>query len=487
MSESGPAALPLRKQGLSIFWKLIAICVVPATMLFCFYGFMAHYEARSTSERELAMRLIAIASSTAASLRPDQIEFLEPGDEKTRTYKNIVRRLTELKNATGLRRVYLFDEQLRSRADTLEGVPIGKEYYHLQVERKVMEQVKTRGYGASLLYKGTDGLLYKTGYAAVYNEKGKLFAVVACEGSAAQFALLGALSRRLLLFGVAGASVLILLSFIMARRISRPLRALAQAAETMGSGRMDEPVKVEGTSEVAQVAASMERMRAELKRRDEQLRMMLAGIAHEVRNPLGGMELMTGMLKEELSDRPKLKEQVERIEKELDYLERVVSEFLEFARWSAAVDQKLDLGGLCSEVMELLAADAQKAGVELLMTCDPQKIDVRGDPDAIRRALINLIRNAVQATPDKGRVEVTIASSKDPSDQATMVTVSDTGQGIDPELFDKIFEPFYTTKQKGTGLGLSLVRKVAQAHGGRVLVTSRKGEGSKFQLRLPPA
>jgi signal transduction histidine kinase len=448
---------------------------------------MAHYETRSTLERELSLRLMAVARAISATLRPSELQFLEPGDEKTRIYRSLLRRLEKLRKATGLRRVYVFDGKLRSLADTTSGIPIGKKYYHLEVERRVIGRVTAKGQGSSLLYRGKDGKLYKTGYAALKDAEGKLVAVVAAEGSAAQFALLSALSRRLYFFAGAGAALLILLSFLLARMLVKPLRRLAGAAETIGEGRLDEPVPAVGTAEVGQVAASMERMRLDLRKRDEQMRMMLAGIAHEVRNPLGGMELITGMLREELADRPEPLEQVERITRELDYLKRVVEEFLEYARWTPSADQQpCELSDVASEVVELLTGEALMTEVKLSGPAARTSVRAECDPDAMRRALINLVRNAVQSTPAGGTVTVAVHRQDGPDGRATTrLTVGDTGEGVPEDQVDKVFEPFYTTKQRGTGLGLALVRKVAEAHGGTVWVEPGDGGGAAFVMELP--
>jgi signal transduction histidine kinase len=465
--------------------------------MFGFFGFVAHYESRATVERELALRLIAVAQAAAATLSAPELRFLEPGDEGTRTHKSLRRRLSSLEEATGVGRIYVFDPDLKSRVDTKEGVSIGRRYYHLEVERSVIDRVLERGQGSSLLYEANEKL-YKTGYAVIRDDDSEAVGVVAVEGSAEHYALLGALSRRLVIFGVAGVALLILLSGVVARRVSRPLRRLSSAAEKMGRGTLDEPIPVEGGGEVALVARSMERMRFELHRRDEHLRMMLAGIAHEVRNPLGGMELMAGMLREDLAEEPERRGQIERIQKELDYLKRVVHDFLEYARWSLAEERPVDVVGLVDEVLELVGGEAAQGEVDLRGVSGDERAEAMCDGEPVRRVIMNLVRNGVQAAGRGGWVGVEVErEEREESDGrpgVVRIKVADSGPGVADEHVDKIFEPFYTTKQQGTGLGLALARKIVEAHGGALEVERDRGEGrddrergATFVLELPAA
>ena len=515
------------RAGLPILPKLLLVCVLPAVLTFGAFGFMAHYESRATLERELGRRLVAIAQAAAASIRSDEIEFLEPGDEESRTYKSLKRRLERLRRAAGMSRIYLFDgESLRSVVDTRAGAAIGSKYYHLDVQRSFLERVLRRGYGASLLYK-SQGKLYKTGFAVMDRKDGKPLAVVAVEGRAEQYEALGALSRRLLILGGGGALVLVALTALLARRLAQPLRRLAQAAQVMAGGTLDRPIPVAGGGEVAQVARTMEYMRKELRKRDERLQMMLAGVAHEVRNPLGGMELIVGMLREDCEDDPELVESVDRIQKELDYLKRVVQDFLEYARWDLKETQTVSLLEPVREAVELLSREAEEHGVEVDFSGVSEEVKVFCDVEPVRRVVLNLIKNGIQAAKTRdakqvhkeavageghegrgghvwvevqkrreaaghGGREETKAKAKvgvEAEEEAGLVelVVRDDGPGIEPELVDKIFEPFYTSKQQGTGLGLALGRKVAEAHGGYLQVEagSPKDSGAAFVLGLP--
>jgi signal transduction histidine kinase len=210
--------------------------------------------------------------------------------------------------------------------------------------------------------------------------------------------------------------------------------------------------------------------------------MMLAGIAHEVRNPLGGMELYAGLLRDDLQGDAEKLAHLHRIERELGQLKTIVTEFLEYARRPRPQLEARDVSEILGEVRDLVAANAGPRQVEVTLEAEPARVDC--DAGQLRRAILNLAQNAVQACPDDGTGRVRLGCAR--KNGEVLVTVGDTGQGIAPELLAKIWTPFYTTKQSGTGLGLAFVREIARDHHARLDVESRPG-GTTFTLALPGA
>jgi signal transduction histidine kinase len=202
--------------------------------------------------------------------------------------------------------------------------------------------------------------------------------------------------------------------------------------------------------------------------------MMLAGIAHEVRNPLGGLELFAGLLREGLEGQPERLAEVARISREIDYLKMVVTDFLEYARRPAPHVEPFPVRRLLEEVSELGgvpggARVSIEAADDLAATAD------RGQ---LRRALLNLARNAVTAAGPGGTV--VLAAAADAS--GVSWEVRDSGPGIPEELRQKIFTPFFTTREKGTGLGLAFVRDIVRDHGGEIAVDRAPEGGARFRF-----
>jgi signal transduction histidine kinase len=309
-----------------------------------------------------------------------------------------------------------------------------------------------------------------------------IVAALGVDAPAAYFTRLVALRRQLIRWGALLAGVVILSSLVVATVLTRPIRRLAEASERIGRGDLTHAVEVRGRDELGFLGKTLDEMREALRARDERLQMMLAGIAHEVRNPLGGIELFAGILRDELGADDEKLGHVQRIERELGHLKAVVTDFLEYARRPPAELKATPMAPLLADIRELAMGDAERAGVAIRVE-GADGLAARADAGQLRRALLNLTRNAVQATPTGGSVR--LAVSRDGGRVA--VAVSDTGRGIPSQELEKIFNPFFTTKEKGTGLGLAFVKEIVADHGGTIRVESEVGRGTTFTIELTEA
>ena len=224
---------------------------------------------------------------------------------------------------------------------------------------------------------------------------------------------------------------------------------------------------------------------------------LAASMTHEIRNPLGAIQGTAEILRDEFPPGHPKAEFLEILLKETERLNGVVEEFLAYARprEPEVGMETADLGALVRETVAFLAAPARKAGVEVsLEAADGLKVQAR--PAQIKQVLVNLLLNAIQATPPGGRVWVRVgtcagtvrtAEFQERPGEVARVCVEDEGPGLPDGAAEKVFEPFYTTKEEGTGLGLAISRKIAEAHGGWIDAENRPEGGARFVLRLPLA
>ena len=469
---------------LTILLKLILAFAVPTMALFALFAFVAHEVQRSDLEAELGRRLEGIASSASTRIRGQYLVDLQPGHEEDRRYASAYKRLKEVAEATGVVRIYVFDRDFRSRVDT-EASPVGTAYFQAELDRTELEQVFAGGAPkSSVLFQGVDGRTYKAGYAPVYASEEDRTVVLALgvDAPADFFDRLADLRRSLILYGALLAVAVTVIALFVAARITRPVRSLVAAAERIGAGDLAEPIERTSHDELGFLAETMEQMRQDLGARDERMQLMLSGIAHEVRNPLGGIELFSGILRDDLKDDPDSTAHVVRIEREIDYLKRVVNSFLEYARRPKPEFGVVKLADLATEVVELEDMDASAAGVSLTSQVAP--VSCRGDAGQLKRVLLNLVRNAIQAAGqgDDGEVRL-IVTERDGSPE---ICVVNTGAPISAEVAERLFEPFFTTREKGTGLGLAFVKEIVADHGGTIEVESSADEGTQFHIRLQP-
>jgi len=208
---------------------------------------------------------------------------------------------------------------------------------------------------------------------------------------------------------------------------------------------------------------------------------MAAGLAHELRNPLASVAGAAGILQRNARLEPKHQECLEIINKESQRLNRLLTEFLDFARPRAPVYQSLAVDSLIDSVIQLAAHGVGRDTITLQKAVDPDLPPLEGDPELLKQMLLNLIINAIQAMPAGG--EVLVAASL--QDTKLLIEVQDQGCGISPESRDKIFDPFFTTKDGGTGLGLPVTHQIVQQHGGILTAKANAGRGMTFSALIP--
>jgi signal transduction histidine kinase len=226
------------------------------------------------------------------------------------------------------------------------------------------------------------------------------------------------------------------------------------------------------------------RLERELAERERlaSLGRMAATVAHEIKNPLSAIKSIAQVMREDESLRNEYERDLGLIVGETDRLSQSVTQLLSFARKESPAGQALSVDELLRSVVDLFRASAREQGVVLDCHVKVEAELAGKSVSALRDALSNLLLNALQATPQGGKVELIAAAA----DSELLISVQDSGSGVPADLRERIWEPFFTTRQRGTGLGLAIVRKRVQEVGGSAsLDVSRNGRGALFQLRVP--
>lgn len=457
---------------MSLRGQLLVALVVPACLVMAFVIWLADVSAQASLEDALGRRLVSVAHG-AASVVPSRITRVRAGDDDARVVRAAERKLSVLARASGVPRIVIVDlDDATVLVDSATERRVREPYLRGGADAYELELVRSGTAPASVLFEGPSGQPFKTGYAPIIEEGIPVAAAAAMAPTDYQNALVE-LRARFLGASLVGLAILIVLALGVARWISVPLARIAQAASAISEGALDTRVRVEGPAEAQLLGASMNRMTEALKARDTQLQMMLAGIAHEVRNPLGGIELFGGLLQEDIPEGDPRREHVTRILSELHTLSRVVNDFLEYAR-----ERPPSIAP--HSAAELLADAWAVAGVRNGAVEQGRDATISIDAERLRAALVNLLANAVQAAGDR---EVRARFELD-APWARFV-IEDAGPGIPADKRSQIFEPFFTTKQRGTGLGLALVAKTVREHRGTIAVDDSPLGGARFIVQLP--
>jgi signal transduction histidine kinase len=276
------------------------------------------------------------------------------------------------------------------------------------------------------------------------------------------------------------------LAWYLSRRLARPVLALAAAADRVAGGKYDIAVpEVPGSGEVSQLADRFREMASRLALAEEQERNFLMSVSHELRTPLTAIRGHVEALREGLVQDPESRaESLDVVATEAERLERLVGDVLDLAKLDAhrftVLHEEVDMGSLVDQVYAAFGEEARRRGIDYRCESEAGPVIV-SDGDRVFQIVSNLLANAFRWTPDGGRVELGLVAANG----TVSVSVADTGPGIKASEQERIFRPFWSRDGTGTGLGLAIARELAVALGGRIVLESEPGAGSRFDLVLP--
>jgi len=461
----------------SIRTRLILLYFLSTVMIFASAGYYLNWQIRATLDHALSQNVEALAASFAGQIDPALIVHIQPGDENSRTYRHVQQQFEQFRQVKGISRIYLFLADGASIVDSDSTVRIGQGYAHLNYSQQEMVAVFSGRTASSVLFAGLGGRLHKTGFAPVQRGE-NVIAGIAVEGSAEMLEAVDAIRNDLLILGVAVAMGAVFVGAIFANRITTPLKKLQHASEKISQGYFFQPIPECGRDEVGFLAGAMEQMRQNIVIRDRRQQAMLAGVAHEIRNPLGGIELCAGLLTHDIENHG-LKKYAQKILAEVQHLKSIIQGFLDYARPNPASKQPTDIKAVWDEV-QFLAAGEMNA-VKVHFTLDREVGALFVDPQHLKQIFLNLLKNALAAVGTGGMILVEIKRSND----EVVILFSDSGPGIPTKFQSQIFEPFFTTREKGTGLGLAVVKNLVEENGGVIHYRDGAAGGALFVISFP--
>jgi signal transduction histidine kinase len=368
-------------------------------------------------------------------------------------------------------------------------------------------------------------------------------------------------SQRMILISLIFDAIVLIVfgSFLLSRVLVKPLKDLIRLTQNISEGDFSQAIEVTSKNEIGQLISSFNRMIERLKENKESIDNYLkslelankklkqvqeelirteklasigrfaAGVAHEVGNPLGAILGYTSILEKDEIDREEAKDYLKRIEKEIERINRIVRELLDFARPPKSEIQDIEVAAVIKNALSLLSHQKNFKNIETQLELRPDLPMIKGDESRLSQVLVNILLNAIDAMPNGGYLRIKTESlvvedfvgggfqplyfprrkgdpmesdysrlrKSDPfsilltkfsvSDRLVKIGISDTGVGIEQENLERIFDPFFTTKEpdKGTGLGLSISLSIVESMGGRIRVESEVGKGSTFEIYFP--
>ncbi len=465
-----------RGMGATLFLAF-SIAALPALVA---AGFLLEWQAREALEAELTRRVESLAVGASAWIHPSTwplILELKAGDEESRTARYVRSSLERIRSEGEVERIALWTADGRLIVDTSLALPIGVAAPRATLLRRELEIVRSGRTASTPLFRTSSGKLMKIGLAPVPGERGgdAPTGVLLVEAPSSSLEAIAAMRRTLVVAGAVGWLFVLAVALWLSRRLTARVTQLAGAARRIARGDLESPVPALGEDQIGLLAGALDRMRDAVRVRERHLRSMVGGVAHEIRNPLGGLILNAEMLSRDTDLPPKQRAKADRILAEALRLERVVSEFLTYARPERPQEARIDLAAALEESAES-ARGGLGWGGELVVAAD--RLRVHCDEDHLRQVLLNLLRNAMQACGGEGTVRARV--SREGSD--VELSVEDSGSGIPEGDRLKVFEPFYSGKPEGAGLGLAIAKRLCDLGGIAIRVDDSELGGARFRL-----
>jgi signal transduction histidine kinase len=467
-----------------------AVVLIAFSLLLTLAGGVLSYRVTSRAlDEELDEKLAWVAGAAAeVGFDGHTLLNLRPGDEAFLLWQSNHNRLLRLRRY--VEEAYIFrrggegGEALVTSRPASE-IPVGTFLRFLAAYPNELERAWEEGEATTRLFRGEGGESFKYGFKRL----GESDAMLAVLMRADFLEPLARLQRTLIVGAFLGALAAGILAYLLAAGIVQPLERLSRAALRIQRGRWETPVMEERGDEVGRLSRAMERMRQGILLRDEQLRLMLAQVAHEIRNPLGGLELFATAALE--TDSPEERRRLlRRVRAEVEALNAIINDFLGFARPLDPDIRLHDLREPVREAAELMQLEMQGNGRKLHVELPEVPLMGRADPDHAKRAVLNLLKNAASAS---GHVWLRAWWWNG----EVVVSVKDDGPGVPEALKDRIFEPFVTDKEQGAGLGLAIVKRVLESNGARIALMNSEapregapagpsvGKGAEFRVYFP--
>jgi signal transduction histidine kinase len=430
-------------------WLLGAACAYLAIVAVVVAGLTLLYRgARDRLDEALGQRLLAIGTTAVHLVDGDAVPAWSVDPEPDTDLLWLTSRLERIRGENDLAEVSLSDSTGVVIVSAAGRLAWGEPNVFWNTDRAAVARAQVGEPAVSRLYRS--GTLYqKSAHVPVRDSWGDLVGVLTVEGSADFFDALATLRQGAILTVVVVVVVLGLLGLLLLR-----------------------------------IQHALERARTTLLQQENLAVMgrLTAGIAHEIRNPLGIIRGAGQHLQQLLRDREITDEVVDFIPEEVDRLDRILAGYLAFGSDSAGQQEAVDLTALVRRTVRFAGDDLATAGVAVEVLEPLPAATVVGDPRRLQQVVLNLLLNARDAMPDGGTVHVTLRAV----DGAWQLTVVDGGEGLPAGAGERIFEPFWTSKAQGSGLGLAVSRRIAREHGGELALADRHdGRGCVATLTLP--
>ncbi len=441
-------------------------------LLIAIISLLSYYTIRKIYLNQLQSQIATNLKLVAAMIEVKYLPYLMSGSVENRGLKYYRERFVTITTRINNPDLLIFDQDLRIiiRADS--AALKAMEEPDLRMHKRDILTMNRDGIFTTLPFKGKDSLWYMWGFYRLSDEYW-----LAIQENAARLNEIEFLAWIFAAIGGGGLVLVFAGSYLLARLIIQPVNLLAQFSEKIGNGQFQSQVPQHVRGEFNILANTLDRMRLQLIHHQSEKEEMLAQIAHEIRNPLGGMELLAGLIREDLQTDNKNITYIQKVLDEISGMKCLITAFLNYSRPMPAQPGNVNVYDTVEEVRQMMNIELQQKQIAYENYID-SSLMIDFDGNHFRQILLNLVTNSIQAMAESGKICFSAAKSN----LNIQIRIADNGPGVPEPLLEKIFNPFFTTRIEGTGLGLSICKKLCFENQAAITIEKNPDGGSVFVI-----
>ena len=455
------------------YYKIRIIFTFALVAIFLVLGMsrISYYFVKDLYLQQLDDQLTLVSGFISEDLNDDFITLLEVGQPTQLLEKYLDKQISKKSIADLQAEIFIFNSDLTILYANGEELPAQKQYPELVFYEEEIKLLSINNNFTTIPFEGADKSWYLYSFRKIGPES-----FLGIKAPAVKFARIEEFDNLFWLLGLSGIIIIIFISWFLANSITRPVNELVKFSRQIGDNKLDSLAPPGMRGELAILGKSMDTMRKNILRHQKERENMLAQIAHEIRNPLGGIELLAGLTKEDLLKENLSDEYPSKILNEVTGLKKLITSYLNYSKPAPANPEDVEIGELIDNIENVFKIILEGKEISVLKNIALSKF--RFDKDQLKHVIMNLVANSIDSVETKGIIEIKSYSLNGHN----ILSVSDNGKGIEKGNIEKLFEPFFTTKKEGIGLGLAITRKYCEENNAEIKIESSGDSGVTFKI-----
>jgi len=461
----------INRRFYSLKFRIILIFSIITFILVGIFTRTGYFYIKKIYLNQLEEQIILITGIIGSETNPDFLDFIPKAEYQMNSTREFYQKfLADQVAKTDLTHAFIFDDKLTIVVHSHQDTLLGEMDPQLTLHKTMIQQLETSGIAASSPFKGKDGKFYMWCFYRLNDDYW-----LGVRENVRHLQRIDEIARLFWIIGIVGILVTVSAGWILGFSVSRPVNRLVSFSKKIGEGKYEQPVPDKIKGELKELVNALDKMRNDIMQNQREKEEILAQVAHEIRNPLGGIELMSGLIREDMLKHGLDVTHVKKILDEVLVLKNQISTYLEYSRPVKAVHEKIKVRETINEILSTL----NFAGRGIQVQLDIQENTLYADIHHFKQIILNLLVNSLAVLDKNGKV---IVATKIIEGKFHLF-ITDNGPGIPSENLDKIFRPFFTTREKGSGLGLSVCQKLCEENNLSLTVDNNTGAGCTFIIQ----